>query len=146
MATERMKFSAATELAQFTGAERVEIDRKYAELQQILSKQSTYAIRDDSRLAFQYCTGQLTGSIDDIAHELMCIQFISTTFGYHAQCEPTLKRLANCLKEEYPTVTWRKLWSNLSSIGCDAIKYACVGVLPDFTIRKMWADYEDDDM
>ena len=82
----------------------------------------------------------------EVAHELMCIQYISATFGYHAKCESTLQILAKALKDEYPTVTWTQLWSNLSSIGCDAIKYACIGELPEFTApRRMWADYEEEE-
>ena len=146
----RGKFSAEAALRGYADADRLRIMQNYAELGAVVSAHSAhFTVRDDSRLAFLHCTGQLHPRMNTeaVAHELMCIQHICDAHKYHAKCDPVLKCVANQLKQEYRKATWTDLWGILASVGCDAIKYDVMDApLPDFAAKRpRWSDLVDED-
>lgn len=146
--SKRTSFSCLNALEQFSNEQKDVYRTRMTSLQRKISSMSTYEVRDDSRLAFLFCSNSMLPgqemNEDDVAHELVCIQYICDSYGYHTICESTLRELSTLLKSEYKSASWNEIWGVLSSGGCDAIKYASMrSPLPTFT-KPRWVDMCDE--
>ena len=147
MSAARTKFSCSREMLKLNEDLHEVYGERFGAVKALVESKSVYSLRDDSRLLFGYCSGQLPChvSAEDIAHELMCIQYICENFGYSDVSDATLKCMSNSLRETYG-ISWAQTWNILVFIGCDAIKYSCMtSPLPEFQKpKRLWSDMDDE--
>ena len=146
MSRNRTKFSCKKEFEHLTEDKKKEFNVRFDSVKAIIETNSSYSIRDDSRLIYRFCVGELDDlTATSVAHEIMCIQYICDTFNYTTVCEDTLKIMSNQLYAQY-NLEWPEIWEILTKVGCDAIKYSCMSSnLPDFQKpKRLWSDMEED--
>lgn len=127
------RFSCSLEFEALSPDAKTEYTKKFDEVKRLM-EHTNYSIRDDSRLVFKFCTHELPATVtaENVAHELMCIQYICDNFGYHTISEEVLREMASILRDRY-NLSWSQVWNLLHMFGCDAIKYACMkSCLPEF--------------
>lgn len=142
----RTKFSCKKEFESLTEDKKKEFNVRFDSVKTIVEANSSYSIRDDSRLVYKFCVGELKNTnAASVAHEVMCIQYICDTFEYTKVCEDTLKIMSDQLYAQY-NLTWPQIWNILTKVGCDAIKYSCMSSnLPDFQKpKRLWSDMEEE--
>ena len=147
--TERFSIEAALGALDATAAsvvrQKLSLVRKDVERM----SQGGFSLRDDSRLAYLFCTEALPAewTHEEVVHELMCIQYISQNTQYPVISQSALRQLAQSLKEE-TGASWTDVWNTVATLGADAVKYACMDAarlrLPEFTEKRRWADMEDE--
>ena len=146
----RTTFSCSQQLQSMSEEQQIQFNIRWEGLKKNVQAKSHYDVRDDSRLAYLYCSNQIVGQSaeEDVAHELICIQYMCENYDYMKICEQTLRHMSNELKSKY-NLKWPQIWHILTTIGCgcDAIKYGCIRTFPEFKpARKSrpWAEYSDD--
>lgn len=82
-----------------------------------------YGVRDDSRLAFNWACGTVSGSLIDITEELGFMQWFCDTTSYQSVLEKELRKIANALKVGYPDLSWVDVWSIVRVYGPDVVRY-----------------------
>lgn len=147
MSKVRTKFSCREQISKLNENEKKNFNVRFEDVKKIIESNSAYSVRDDSRLLYKYCIGQLPSDVTAtaVAHEIMCIQYICDAFGYSDVCEDTLKKMSNRLFESHD-LKWPQIWDILTKVGCDAIKYSCMSSnLPEFQKpKRLWSDMEDE--
>lgn len=138
-ANEKPPFSIARALAAIEDEHcRAACHAHLQELQGCLSAMSSYTVRDDSRLAFRYATGQLAAppwSAWTVAHEMACMQHLCDQTAYAQGLPDFLRALADRLRRE-SGVGWACTWAAVADLGPDLFKLSEMErmnvVLPDF--------------
>tara|TARA_B110000046_G_scaffold185287_1_gene226389 strand:- start:203 stop:1081 length:879 start_codon:yes stop_codon:yes gene_type:complete len=97
-----------------------------------------FFLRDDSRLAFLYGTNNLPTwwTEYEVAHELMCVQWLCTASNYISFLEGFMWHLARLLKYTYK-LQWTSAWRIVQKYGPEIVKYHFVlnlGGLPAFPL------------
>ena len=87
-----------------------------------------YGLRDDSRLAYLWATGQLPNSWSDfeVCHEILCQQWLCHNTQYTALSQPFMRALANNLREKYNISSWNTVWRIVREYGPDILK--CISI------------------
>ena len=108
-------FSIARELeAAGDELDRALVDVRTAELREALAAYPDAELRDDSRLAYQFVTGDGDGgglSAEATAAEMATIQFLYSKTEYGRFMQPDLRRIADWAKHNYPAVSWSEVWT-----------------------------------
>ena len=127
-----MPFSSAAEALRLSPFEADTARKRLADLD-IFLKEKTYraVLRDDSRLAFKWATGQLVADISEIAEEMSVIQFLHDHTNYHRECEQKMKIMAEEAKRTHPSLGWKDVWDIVRIYGADIVKYEIVSKLED---------------
>ena len=96
-------------------------------------------LRDDSRLAFLWATGQLdeTWNLAEASHEMMSVQFICTNTSYNDMAQPFMRALAEQMRARYGLQSWNTVWRIVREYAPDILKIICLieaGLnVPNFT-------------
>ena len=79
-------------------------------------------LRDDSRLAYRFVTGQMPAArFTDVVHEMACTQLLCERTPYQAMQQQYLRKLANSMKAS-TGATWTQVWRAVADIGPDMLK------------------------
>lgn len=133
-----MSFSIQRELQGMTDEQRASCEHHFEHLNEILRATSPHSVRDDSRLALRYASGQLPfWSPYTVAHEMSCTQYLCDAYDYQAALPGYLRALADEAKAERgDRVTWTQVWAAVSDIGPELFKIQALlshgHILPDF--------------
>lgn len=145
------RFSIDSSLRALDAANAAVVRQRLGALREELARTTNrkYALRDDSRLAFLFCTDSLGAewTQSEVVHELMSIQYISSNTPYVRMSQDVLRAVAHQLKEE-TKASWGDVWKTVSPLGSDALKYACMdasGVRIPQTEKRSWADLEEEE-
>ena len=125
-----MPFSSAAEALRLSPFEADTARKRLADLHVFL-KEKTYCavLRDDSRLAFNWATGNVVADISEIAEEMSVIQFLHDHTSYHRECEKKMKEMAENAKRTHPSLSWKEVWDVVRIYGADIVKYETVSKL-----------------
>ena len=91
-------------------------------------------LRDDSRLAYKYCTNTLPHpyhTLEDVAHELFVVDRLHRTTSYATDVQVKSKEKAAELVAR--GLTWTQAWNVVKEHYFDAIKYGCLRCTWDAT-------------
>lgn len=131
-------FSIARELADMEEVSEIVVREQLGQLDALTRAMTSYGVRDDSRLAFKFATGQLPPQWTPhaVAHELACTQWLSDAVPYHAQLPSFLRGLADATKAQSGVRDWKRVWAAVRELGpeiakLDYLMRARAGV-PDF--------------
>lgn len=130
-------FSIQAALSQMGPEARQQCEYHLNELQACLAQTSPYAVRDDSRLAFRYASGQAPPHWTPwiVAHEMACTQYLCDTLPYQPTQQQFLRELASTLKREVG-VDWKRVWAAVAELGPEILKLHMMGesgvMMPDF--------------
>jgi hypothetical protein len=118
-----MTFSIRKELEKLSADERHQVEQRLAQLQAVMQSMEfeTEPIHDDSRLAWGYAK-VVHLDVEDVAHELMCVNALHSKTDYSQQVQHRLKLAADSLHSMYPGVSWRCLWQTLVQYGVPVVK------------------------
>jgi hypothetical protein len=87
-----------------------------------LTHTGPYRLRDDSRLAYRFVTGQMPGmSFTDVVYEMACTQFLCDRTPYHAMQQEYMRKLAYSLKAG-TNATWTQVWHAVAEFGPEMLK------------------------
>jgi len=114
-------FSIAHALHNLSENERMKAEYHLQELQWCLGQISYYTLRDDSRLAFRYATGELSRSPWDVSHEMATTQYLCENAPYQAFLPVALRRLASTMKKTFGN-DWTTTWNAVADIGPEIVK------------------------
>lgn len=127
-----MPFSAEAEALRLSPSEAAAVRERLAELARYLEEKSYKAVlRDDSRLAFNWATGQVIAEKAEIAEEMSVAQFLHDATTYHSECETGMRAFAEEAKRTHPKLSWKEVWDVVRVYGADIVKYDVVGRLED---------------
>ena len=90
------------------------------------NEQTKVTLRDDSRLAYLWATGQIVAEVDEISEELAFIQTLSEKTSYQRVNERVLREISNALKSKHRRLSWNTVWSIVRKYGPDLVKYSVV--------------------
>lgn len=125
----RERFSIDAALAELDVATAMPLRQKLTSLAECFhgATQGTLTMRDDSRLAYLFCTSSLGSewTREEVMHEMMCIQQITQATSYGAVSQDAVRILATQLHAD-TKASWTAVWKTVSTLGCDAVKYACM--------------------
>ena len=82
-------------------------------------------LRNDSRLAYLWCTGQLLApynSIEDVVHELYCTHVLNQNTEYFSTREVAAKIMADDLIAN-KRIDWKSAWDIVKRHYFDILKY-----------------------
>ena len=131
-------FSLARALAQTDAALLPLANARLASLGAILFAHG-FEVRDDSRLAYEHAVGRMPHCSEwDVAHEMMCVQWMCRTAAYPAVQEEFLRTLATEMRKKYKLRSWNTAWKITRDMGPDLLKYVCIaqaGGIPNFVPR-----------
>jgi hypothetical protein len=122
------------------------VDLHLRDLDARLRASSPYQLRNDSRLAFQYASGQLYNhpvwpNAEAVVHEMSCLQWLHETTPYGAVLPSALRKLASDVKAISSLRNWSVLWQHVTDYGPDLVRYqmlAQTGLqFPDFQARPV---------
>lgn len=97
---------------------------RFAMLTELTKARYGVDVREDSKLADLWCSNMLPFpyvTIDDVGHELYCIQMICDNTDYKAESETLSRNEAKRIKER--GVTWSVAWEIVRSHYFDCLKY-----------------------
>tara|TARA_B100000787_G_C16197409_1_gene301969 strand:+ start:4291 stop:4722 length:432 start_codon:yes stop_codon:yes gene_type:complete len=138
----RTHFSCEQNLLKLSEPEQAKARAKMKQLSMSLDiHEYKYGIRDDSKLAFNYCTGDLNWTEVDVMEELCLIQWLSENTDYHNVCETLIREVAAHCKAKYKIRDWSLLYRIVRSYVPDILKQHLVSEsgLPE--LRKVrWGD------
>lgn len=138
----RSHFSCEESLLKLDEPEQSRAREKLKQLSTSLSiHEYKYDVRDDSKLAFNYCTGRLDWKEVDVMEELCMIQWLSENTDYHAQCEFLIRAVAEHFHAKYNIRDWSLLYRIVRSYVPDILKQHIISKsgLPE--MRKIrWGD------
>lgn len=145
-------------IAQLAPGDAATVKARLGALDLAMHRAVGHNVRDDSRLAFLWCSGRLEGSAwtqESVIHEMACMQWLCATTTYVPLLQPTLRQIADALKEKFGVSDWTTVWSLVSEYGPDLVKYHSMhpsGLqMPDFAPapppekkkKTSWADLCD---
>ena len=81
--------------------------------------------RDDSRLTKMFVDGEIGMSPDQVARELMAVDYLYRATLYGEIIEDFLRLVATRLREEY-SLSWKATWNIVRFYGPIALKLMCV--------------------
>ena len=94
-------------------------------------------VRDDSRLSYNWARNLINAPMEEVMEELVFIQWLSSHTNYQTICEDGLRQLANTIHDNYPELSWSKIWALVRGVGPDLFKYVlvdkCSAGVPDLT-------------
>ena len=115
-------FSIHRELARLPAETRQVYEARLNELDAYMHQTTPYGVRDDSRLAFRFVSGEVTHwPWWAVAHEMACTQYLCEAAPYQRDLQPFLRGLANRLKEE-SGADWRRVWAAVAELGPELLK------------------------
>lgn len=120
---DRVHFSCEKSLLNLSNDEQArarEKHKKLSESMQILEYK--YGVRDDSRLAYNYCVGKLDWKEFDVMEELCFIQWLSENTEYQALCEILMRMVAERFKTMYGIGNWSLIYELVRSYVPDILK------------------------
>ena len=86
-------------------------------------------IRDDSRLAWLFCTSPHLDA-EDIAHEISCANYLHSHTKYPDVIERRLQQASKILKAAFPGASWAAVWHQLRTYGVPVSKLAIAATEP----------------
>lgn len=106
------------------------------ELDAMLKYTSPYALRDDSRLAYRFVTGDVRHMGPwDVVHDMACTQYLCEAMPYQQCQQPYLRALADAAKTA-SGASWSKVWTAVAELGPELLKCTMMHDLavriPDF--------------
>jgi len=104
-----------------TNEEYLERIEKVSQIQ----KEYGMKARQDSEFTKMFARGELTISADEVARELVCVDYIYTNTLYGEFIEDYMKELANSIKKKYK-LTWTETWKIVRFYGPDSLKLLCL--------------------
>lgn len=116
-------FSIQSQLAQMQDEQmRQFATQRFYELDSVIQSMADYRVRDDSRLAFRWITGQLPHmSCYDVAHECACIQYLCNYSSYQTDIQVYLRCLAKQMHEQ-TGASWTSVWKACAELGSEMFK------------------------
>lgn len=139
---DRVHFSCERNLLNLSDVEQSrarEKLKKLSESMQILEYK--YAIRDDSRLAYNYCVGKLNWKELEVMEELCVIQWLSEATDYQALCEILIRSVAERFKTMYGIGNWSLIYEIVRSYVPDILKQHIVDEMGLPEMKKIrWGD------
>uniref|UniRef100_A0A6C0KGG6 Uncharacterized protein n=1 Tax=viral metagenome TaxID=1070528 RepID=A0A6C0KGG6_9ZZZZ len=99
-------FSLSAQLANLCTEERAAAEVNL----QALRDATRGALRDDSRIAWEYAIGNVPREPKDIAQEMMLVDAIHNKTPYGATIENDMKKTAQKLRDEYQ-LSWKATWN-----------------------------------
>jgi hypothetical protein len=99
------------------------LDKLY-ELQQHMERVYSSHLRDDSRLAYLWCVGETVPpyvEMDDVAHELVCVDKIFKETEYCSSSEIVSREKAAIFHSS--GIEWKKAWKLVRAHYFDVHKY-----------------------
>ena len=100
--------------------------QRLGEFDYYLQTQYPYRLRDDSRLAYLFVSGNLPGwRGDEVLHECACVQYLCEATPYSSLTEAVNREVVTRLKKEAGIRDWKRAYE-LTPLVCDALKYLCL--------------------
>ena len=117
------RFSILEQLNMLQDPYKAHVQYRISCIQSLLIQYGS-VLRDDSRLAFLWATERLnnTWSIDEVCHEIMCVQFICETTSYNELLQPFMKNMANEMRRRYKLKSWITTWRIVRQYAPDILK------------------------
>ena len=81
--------------------------------------------RNDSKLTFMYATNKLSMTAREVAHELMCVDYIFQNTNYQQIIEETMREVAGYIKKTYK-ISWDLTWALIRRYLPTALKMYCI--------------------
>ena len=140
----------ATLAEQHTSEDAEALLGRLQELDSWMRATSPYTLRDDSRLAYRFVTGQLPmWSGAAVAHEMACVQYLSSSVPFHEMSQPFLRTLATRLKHETGVADWKTVWHAVADLGPEMLKLHLMHeyrlTMPDFAPAMPPPDKEEEE-
>jgi hypothetical protein len=146
-------FSLRHELSKLDPVERAVVSGRLQELQGKMRElpYNEGEIRDDSRLAWVFCTHPGLDA-EDVAHEILSTNYLYSSTPYPSVIQERLRAAANMLHESYPSVHWSDVWTMIIKYGVPVVKLAQEGPeaqaaipsthqTPEGGQSKAWSDW-----
>lgn len=129
-------FSIERELNQLTEQMQYPMRECLGYLDSIMRHSTPYSLRDDSRLAYKFATGEVRNMrAFDVAHEMACMQYLCEHMPYQQDLPDHMKKLAKHLKQK-TNASWKRVWNTTSDLGAELIKLELMMrsevTIPDF--------------
>ena len=141
---DRGSFSIKQTLDGLSETRRSEINRNIQLLKDNMKYENyKYTVRDDSKLVYNYCSGQSGFSERDVMEEACIIQWISENSNYQQYTEQLIRSVAEGLKIKYNIKDWSLMYRIVRAYIPDIVKQDIVHMkgLPEMK-KVMWADME----
>ena len=141
---DRGTFSIKQNLDGLPETRRTEINRNIELLKANMKYENyKYTVRDDSKLVFNYCSGQSDLTERDVMEEVCIIQWISENSNYQENTEKLIRSVVESLKIKYNIKDWSLMYRIVRSYIPDIVKHDIVHMkgLPEMK-KLMWADME----
>ena len=119
------KFSIHAAISKLEPVEKEVVDARLRQLEQTLRAipHNEGSVRDDSRMAWIYCTTPDL-NVDDIAHEIASTNYLYSSTAYPAVVQQRLRELANTVHCIYPNMHWGDVWAIVVKYGVPVVKLA----------------------
>lgn len=132
------RFSCQAELLRLDPAVRENVEVGLERLRVRFLNEYGRTLRDDSRLAFNACCGQLPTTEDEVLAEMATIQWLSESTPYQPLCELVLRKIANRAHERYGIKDWKALWEVVRAHGPELLKLHLIeraGGIPELRLH-----------
>ena len=118
-------FSLQQEISKLDGVERSVVEARLSDLQKKLCDlpYNEGAIRDDSRMAWMFCT-QPGLEADDVAHEISSTNYLYSSTAYPVVIQERLRLAAKILHDSRPDIHWSDVWALVVKYGVPVVKLA----------------------
>jgi hypothetical protein len=138
-------FSITKELSNLDPQLQTDALKKLGVLKEKMARDGC-TLRDDSRLAFRFSTESLPPpytTVEDVSHELYCIDEIHRQTTYQADSQTGMRSLAKYIHEDIG-LPWGDAWIVTKEYGADLFKYRSMHqsafVLSSLSQKASWAD------
>jgi hypothetical protein len=87
----------------------------------MLRMPGNFSVRNDSKLAWQVLQGKRTGDLRPCI-DMAAVQLLYSQPDYRITLELRMRHLADCLKQQYPGMPYRKIWPLVRQYGTHIVK------------------------